>query len=99
MDFGRKGIKFHGKSYDFSIQYLTVNRMFLVPKPHSPHVIFVIGLDIAVRQGQTKYPYIVLQFDHEQDTELQLNVTKDEAQTLKLEQEIKGKIFIIVIFL
>lgn len=73
--------------------------MFLVPKPHSPHVIFVIGLDIAVRQGQTKYPYIVLQFDHEQDTELQLNVTKDEAQTLKLEQEIKGKIFIIVIFL
>ncbi|RZL18802.1 MAG: hypothetical protein EOO89_05170, partial [Pedobacter sp.] len=38
------------------------------------NVIFVVGLDPPLRQGQTRYPFLVFQFAREEELEIELNV-------------------------
>lgn len=37
----------------------------------------VIGLDPPLRQGQTRYPFLVMQFKKEEDMEFDLNISED----------------------
>lgn len=37
----------------------------------------VIGLEPPLRQGQTKYPFLVMQFKREEDMDFELNMTED----------------------
>ncbi|KAK2196927.1 bifunctional SSRP1 domain/Domain of unknown function DUF1747/Structure-specific recognition protein/SSRP1 domain superfamily/PH-like domain superfamily/FACT complex subunit POB3-like [Babesia duncani] len=96
IEFTKRGIKLHGKSYDYTMLFGNISRMFLVPKPNSPHVMFIIGLEQAMRQGQTRYPYLVLQFEVEEEIELDLNLEPAEAAELKLETQVSGKTYNIV---
>ncbi|KAI9168469.1 FACT complex subunit [Blastocladiella emersonii ATCC 22665] len=75
-------LRLRGKSYDYKIKYTSITKLFMLPKPDDMHVVFVIGLDPPLRQGQTRYPFLVLQFVR--DDELVTEVNMDE-QTLQRE--------------
>lgn len=70
-------LRLRGKTYDYKILYSSINRLFLLPKPDDKHVLFVVGLDPPLRQGQTRYPFLVLQFLRDEETDVELNL--DEA--------------------
>ncbi|KAL9940812.1 hypothetical protein V8E36_000300 [Tilletia maclaganii] len=73
-------LRLRGKTYDYKILYSSITRLFLLPKPDEIHVHFVIGLDPPIRQGQTRYPYLVLQFPREEEMDAELNLTEEELQ-------------------
>nr|BAN65366.1 structure specific recognition protein, putative [Babesia bovis] len=73
-----------------------ISRMFLVPKTNSPHINFIIGLHQPMRQGQTRYPFVVMQFDAEEDIELEINMPEEDLESMKLEKVMTGKTFNVV---
>eukprot|EP00922_Rhytidocystis_sp_ex-Travisia-forbesii_P006120 GHVS01008865.1.p1 GENE.GHVS01008865.1~~GHVS01008865.1.p1 ORF type:complete len:522 (-),score=71.00 GHVS01008865.1:249-1814(-) len=93
IDLGPSALKLHGKSYDYTMQYQNISRMFLVPRPNSPHLAFVIGLENAMRQGQTRYPFVVMQFDEKTDMDITLNMDEKQLQTYSLEKRLSGKLY------
>ncbi|EEB08001.1 FACT complex component Pob3 [Schizosaccharomyces japonicus yFS275] len=67
-------MRLRGKTYDYKVDYTSIIRLFLLPKPDDQHVVFVIGLDPPLRQGQTRYPFLVTQFIRDEDMEVDLNI-------------------------
>jgi structure-specific recognition protein 1 len=55
IDFADDLIRMHGKTYDHRIAYKSINRIFLLPRPDDLHVLFIVGLDPPLKQGQTRY--------------------------------------------
>lgn len=41
---------------------------------------FVIGLEPPLRQGQTRYPFLVFQFEKEDEIEVDLNLTPEDLE-------------------
>eukprot|EP00921_Rhytidocystis_pertsovi_P003819 GHVQ01006625.1.p1 GENE.GHVQ01006625.1~~GHVQ01006625.1.p1 ORF type:complete len:509 (+),score=59.66 GHVQ01006625.1:289-1815(+) len=93
IDLGPSALKLHGKSYDYTMQYKNISRMFLVPRPNSPHLAFVIGLENAMRQGQTRYPFVVMQFDDTSDIDITLNLDHKQLQAYGLEKRLCGRLY------
>lgn len=77
IDMYPTSFRLRGKTYDYKIQYKTVERIFLLPKPDELHNIIIIQLDPPLRQGQTRYPFLVIQFLKEEEIEVELNVEND----------------------
>lgn len=73
-------IRLRGKTYDYKILYSSMNKLFLLPKADEIHVMLVIGLDPPIRQGQTRYPYLVLQFPREEEMDAELNLDEQTIQ-------------------
>ena len=67
-------IRLRGKSHDYKINYIAINRMFMLPKPDEMHYSFVLSLDPPLRQGQTRYPFLVFQFEKDEEVECELNI-------------------------
>lgn len=74
-------LRLRGKTYDYKVLYSSITRLFLLPKPDEIHVQFVVGLDPPIRQGQTRYPYLVLQFVREEELDAELNLDEETIQT------------------
>jgi len=75
-------IQLHGKTFDFKIPNSTVLRLFLLPHQDQRQHFFVVSVDPPIKQGQTRYPYVILLF------------TSDESETIELpleEEELKEK--------
>ncbi|PWN47672.1 putative POB3-protein that binds to DNA polymerase I, partial [Violaceomyces palustris] len=92
-------IRLRGKTYDYKILYSSINKLFLLPKSDDIHVLFVIGLDPPIRQGQTRYPYLVLQFPREEEMDAELNLddkTLEEKYEGKLKKRYEEPTFRIV---
>lgn len=70
-------MRLRGKTYDYKIQYSAIINMFLLPRSDEQNVIFVVGLDPPLRQGQTRYPFLVFQFSRNEETEVELNIDDD----------------------
>ncbi|KAI9306000.1 FACT complex component Pob3 [Cunninghamella echinulata] len=89
IDMYQDFLRLRGKTYDYKILYSNIIKLFLLLKPDEVHVLFVMGLDPPLRQGQTKYPFLVFQFvrEDEIDVELNLDDTKlDEKYENKLQK-------------
>ncbi|CAB3402660.1 unnamed protein product [Caenorhabditis bovis] len=92
-------LSLHGKTYDYKIPIKTITRLFLVPHKDGRHVYFVISLNPPIRQGQTRYSYLVLEFIKDEDIDLELGLTEeqiDEQYGGKLEREMSGALYEIV---
>jgi len=76
IDMYESSFRLRGKTYDYKIQYENVKKFFLLPKPDEVHHMIVIGLEPPLRQGQTKYPFLVMQFKREEDMDFDLNITE-----------------------
>ncbi|CAG8663958.1 3808_t:CDS:2, partial [Paraglomus brasilianum] len=63
------------------IQYTSIIKLFLLPKLDEIHTMFVIGLDPPIRQGQTRYPFLVMQFVKDEETDVVLNIDEEVLNT------------------
>jgi structure-specific recognition protein 1 len=66
-------LRLRGKTYDYKIIYTSISRLFLLPKDDQ-HVLFILGLGTPIRQGQTRYQYLVMQFTREEEIMAELNM-------------------------
>ncbi|GAA6004523.1 uncharacterized protein JCM10292_005655 [Rhodotorula paludigena] len=74
-------MRLKGKTYDYRVAYTQVQRLFLLPKPDDIHSQLVVNIDPPIRQGQTRYPYLVMQFMREEMMELDLNIDDETNRT------------------
>ncbi|XP_028418489.1 FACT complex subunit SSRP1-like [Dendronephthya gigantea] len=88
-------LQLHGKTYDYKIPYTTILRIFLLPHRDNRFVFFVISTDPPIKQGQTRYPFIIFRFDKDEEVEAKLNLTEEELTEKyksKLSSEMNGPI-------
>ncbi|KJH49060.1 structure-specific recognition protein [Dictyocaulus viviparus] len=88
-------LSLHGKTYDYKIPIKTIMRLFLVPHKDGRH----ISLNPPIRQGQTRYHYLVLEFLKEDEIDLELGLTEQQLNEQyggKLEKELSGPLYEVV---
>jgi hypothetical protein len=68
--------RLRGKTYDYKIQYSSIKKFFLLPKNDEMHTLIVLGLDPPLRQGQTRYPFLVMQLKLDEEVSIELNMTE-----------------------
>lgn len=90
IDLFSQFLRLRGKTYDYKILYSSITQLFLLPKSDDIHVLFVIALEPPIRQGQTRYPYLVLQFPREEEMDGELNLDEETIQT-KYEGKLKKR--------
>ncbi len=76
VDMYENSFRLRGKTYDYKIQYDHIKKFMLLPKPDELHTLITIGLDPPLRQGQTRYPFLVMQFKREEEVIIELNMTE-----------------------
>ncbi|KAF5317558.1 hypothetical protein D9619_013163 [Psilocybe cf. subviscida] len=77
MDMYPDFLRLRGKTYDYKVLYQSIARLFLLPKDDQ-HVLFILGLSTPIRQGQTLYQYLVMQFTREEEISATLNMDDEE---------------------
>ncbi|KAJ3317940.1 FACT complex subunit [Boothiomyces sp. JEL0866] len=87
VDFHAEFFRLRGKTHEYKILYSTITRLLLVPKPDELHYNFIIGLHPPLRQGQTKYPFLVFQFEREAEVEMTLNLNEELKEKFSSLQE------------
>jgi structure-specific recognition protein 1 len=80
VDMYEKSFRLRGKTYDYKISYENAKRFFLLQKPDDMHTMLCIGLDPPLRQGQTRYPFLVMQFKKDEETSIELNMTDEDLK-------------------
>ncbi|KAJ3323186.1 FACT complex subunit [Blyttiomyces sp. JEL0837] len=99
LDMGATSFRIRGKSNDYKILFKSIRNMFLLPKPDDLHYMFIMQLDPPVRQGQTRYPFLVFQFDRDEEIDATLRLEDDVLQTQyegRLRKDYDGLIYIVV---
>ncbi|KAF9529871.1 structure-specific recognition protein-domain-containing protein [Crepidotus variabilis] len=77
MDMFPSFLRLRGKTYDYKIVYQSISKLFLLPKDDQ-QVLFILGLSTPIRQGQTHYQYLVMQFSREEEITAELNMNAEE---------------------
>jgi len=73
--------RLRGKTYDYKIQYQSIKKFFILPKNDETHTLITLGLDPPLRQGQTRYPFIVMQLKLDEEVSIDLNMTDEQLET------------------
>lgn len=81
IDLYEKSFRMRGKTYDYKISYDHIKRFFLLPKPDDMHQLLVIGLDPPLRQGQTRYSFLVMQMKKDEEINIDLNMTEEDLKS------------------
>ncbi|VDK66042.1 unnamed protein product [Onchocerca ochengi] len=95
----QKYLSLHGKTYDYKIPIRTIMRLFLLPHKDGRHMYFVISLNPPIRQGQTRYHFLVLEFSKDEEVDLDLGLTTEQLKEQykgKLEKRMSGTVFEVV---
>ncbi|EFQ28629.1 structure-specific recognition protein [Colletotrichum graminicola M1.001] len=80
IDMYDASFRLRGKTYDYKIQYDAIKKFMVLPKPDETHVLLCVGLDPPLRQGQTRYPFIVMQFKKDEEVTIDLNLTEEQIE-------------------
>ncbi|XP_053684404.1 FACT complex subunit Ssrp1 [Sabethes cyaneus] len=86
----------HGKTYDFKIPTSSVLRLFLLPHKDNRQMFFVISLDPPIKQGQTRYHFLVTLFQMDEETNIELPFTEEELKEKyedRLTKELSGPVY------
>ncbi|PAA84582.1 hypothetical protein BOX15_Mlig018009g2 [Macrostomum lignano] len=89
----------HGKTFDYKIPISTIYRMFVLPHADGRQNFLVLGLEPPIKHGQTRYHFLILLFDVEIETSVELRCSKEELQAKyggKLQKEMSGKEFEVI---
>jgi len=96
VDFYQKNLRFHGITFSYNIDYKNISKGFILPMANESQVSLVLQLNKPIYQGQTVYPYIVIQVKKETEVEVKTKL-KPEHEKYKnladLKAEYKGPIF------
>lgn len=66
------------QAQDFRVQYDSITRLLVLPKSKTPHTVVVISVDPPIRKGQTFYQHLLAQFNNDDDTTLNLDITEEQ---------------------
>ncbi|KAH8082021.1 SSrecog-domain-containing protein [Cristinia sonorae] len=89
-------LRLRGKTYDYKIMFSSISKLFLLPKDDL-HVLFILALNTPIRQGQTRYQYLVMQFSREEEITAELNLSEDEiAKYDRLQKSYEAPTFEVV---
>lgn len=86
----------HGKTFDYKIPMSTVLRLFLLPHKDSRQMFFVMSLDPPIKQGQTRYHFLVLMFNNDEETSIELPFSEAELKEKyddRLTKELTGPVY------
>ncbi|KAK3764831.1 hypothetical protein RRG08_041250 [Elysia crispata] len=86
-------LQLHGKTFDYKIPYQTILRLFLLTHKDGRQMYFVVSLDPPIKQGQTRYHFLILLFQKEDEMQLELNLSEEEIESKyegKLQKEMNG---------
>ncbi|ORY69803.1 uncharacterized protein BCR38DRAFT_92977 [Pseudomassariella vexata] len=78
IDMYESSFRLRGKTYDYKIQYDHVKKFMVLPKPDELHCMLCIGLDPPLRQGQTRYPFLVMQCKKDEEVTIDLNLPEEQ---------------------
>jgi len=81
IDLYENSFRLRGKTYDYKVSYDHAKRFFLMPKPDDMHQLLCVGLDPPLRQGQTRYPFLVMQMKKDEEISIDLNMTDEDLQS------------------
>ncbi|KAF4984555.1 hypothetical protein FZEAL_289 [Fusarium zealandicum] len=81
IDMYEASFRLRGKTYDYKIQYEAIKKFMVLPKPDEVHYMLCVGLDPPLRQGQTRYPFVVMQFKKDEEVTIDLNLNEDELKS------------------
>lgn len=84
-------LQLHGKTFDYKIPYSTILRLFLLPHRDGRQMFFVVSLDPPIKQGQTRYHFLILLFNKDQD--LSLNLALTDSDIAKHEGKLAKEMF------
>lgn len=74
----------------------TVLRLFLLPHKDNRQMFFILSLDPPIKQGQTRYHYLVWLFLNDEETSMELPFTEEELKTKyedKITKELSGPVY------
>ncbi|KAB5558298.1 POB3-like protein [Coniochaeta sp. 2T2.1] len=80
IDMYDTSFRLRGKTYDYKILYDHVKKFMILPKPDDLHIMLCIGLDPPLRQGQTRYPFVIMQYKKDEEVSLDINLAEDVLQ-------------------
>lgn len=86
-------LQLHGKTFDYKIPYTTVLRLFLLPHKDGRQIFFVVSLDPPIKQGQTRYHFLIFLFYKDDEMTIDIGLTEKEIQEKyegKLQTEMSG---------
>lgn len=78
IDIYKNSIRLRGKTYEYKLQHRQIQRIVSLPKADDIHHLIVLSIEPPLRQGQTTYPFLVMQFQKDEETEVQLNLEDDD---------------------
>ena len=81
IDMYDSSFRMRGKTYDYKIQYEAIKKFMVLPKPDDMHYMLCIGLDPPLRQGQTRYPFLIMQFKKDEEVTIELNLLEKDLHT------------------
>ncbi|KHJ49370.1 structure-specific recognition protein [Trichuris suis] len=64
----------HGKTFNYNIPISSILGLFLLPHQDGRRMFFVIGLDPPIKQGQTRYNFLILELPKDEEVELELGL-------------------------
>jgi structure-specific recognition protein 1 len=73
-------LRMQGPQYDYKIMYTDIKALFLLPRPEPGRMAFVISLAKPVRQGQQKYPHLVLETDSGEES-VSINLSEEDCKS------------------
>nr|XP_039270254.1 FACT complex subunit SSRP1-like [Styela clava] len=94
-----KFVQLHGKTFDYKITYTSILRLFLLPHRDQRQIFFVVSLDPPVRQGQTRYHFLVLLFYKEDEMSVEMTLSEREIEEKfgdRLQKDMSGPIYEVV---
>jgi structure-specific recognition protein 1 len=89
-------IQLHGKTFDYKIPITSVLRLFQLPHKDSRQVFFVMSLDPPIKQGQTRYHFLILLFNKDEELAIELGISEREIREKyegKLQKNMSGPVF------
>uniref|UniRef100_V5IJS3 FACT complex subunit SSRP1 n=1 Tax=Ixodes ricinus TaxID=34613 RepID=V5IJS3_IXORI len=92
-------IQLHGKTFDYKIPLTTVLRLFLLPHKDTRQVFFVLSLDPPIKQGQTRYHFLILLFNKEEETSIELTMSEEDIRDKfedKIQKNMSGPTFEVI---
>ena len=89
VDMYEGSFRLRGKTYDYKVEYAAIKKVFMLPKIDEVHTLLTLGLDPPLRQGQTRYPFLVMQIKLDDETVIDLNLS-DEDLDSKYKDKLEG---------
>ncbi|XP_025092777.1 FACT complex subunit SSRP1-like [Pomacea canaliculata] len=86
-------LQLHGKTFDYKIPYTTILRLFLLPHKDGRQTFFVVSLDPPIKQGQTRYHFLILLFNKEDEMTIEMGLSEEDLAKKyddKLQKEMSG---------